>query len=66
MSGDLPPNETNLCDNFLTIIREERNAYKTLVATPEMRSSLGRQWRIEDNIKMNLKEIERLYVGCIQ
>jgi hypothetical protein len=59
-SGGLPPNETNLFGNILTLIREDRNAYKTLLAT------LGRQWRIEDNIKINLKETEGLYVECTE
>jgi hypothetical protein len=54
-SGGLPPDETNLFGHFLTIIREESYAYKILVAKPEMRSSLGRQWRIQDNNKTNLK-----------
>jgi hypothetical protein len=37
-----------------------RNAYKISVGIPEGKIQLGRpRYRWEDNIKMNLKEIER-------
>jgi hypothetical protein len=41
-------------------MEEKRNAYRTLVEDPEGKTALGRpRRRWEDNIKMNLRKIER-------
>jgi hypothetical protein len=45
---------------------EVRNAYSILVGKPEEKRPLGklsRRW--EDNIKMDLRESGRVWVGCI-
>jgi hypothetical protein len=47
-------------------IEEKRNAYRTLVGTPERKRQLGRprRWWVE-NINMNLREIGWGGMDCI-